>query len=335
MTAILTTDGRVYVTGRKVYTGFGSHLTEFTQYPQFKDQKKIIKQISSSYRVLIFQTEDNEIWVTCHFIEYGPLLRKLIDLTDSESSFNLVKDCSQYWFFLLRNELISYLSQDLGKLLENGYFSDCKIQNIPVHKILIETRLENDFDKISNYLEESKLKEIQDLLKWVYCDEIRNHNKKTLEILYHFGIESPQKTKLLKNDLEKLLVDKETSDFTLVIQKNKNDKENQNQNGNVNKNDKELEEELHIHKFILAARSDFFLFIFQNVDQNIKKLKDYSKFSLDAIKLLIKFLYTDEIILTVDTDKELIRKEFLNISDYYQLNPNIPLLNIFDRCDKK
>ncbi|KAJ6255641.1 hypothetical protein M0813_11201 [Anaeramoeba flamelloides] len=329
MTALLTTDGRLFVSGSNNNTGFGSSCTKLTEYHQFKNKKKIITNIAAGYNFLVYLTEDNEIWTGGNF-NGNNSLKKITNLSENELSFNTIRCCDFNSFFLFRSETKSYLSQDLGKLLENGHFSDCKIKNIPAHKLLIEARLDHDFDEISKYLEEScQLKDIENLLQWVYCDEIRNQ-KKTIEILNHFGIQKPQKTKLLKNDLRKLLFDEETSDFTLVVQNDENEDDNE----DYDEEDIE-EEELAVHKFILAARSGLFLDLFQNLDKNLKKVKDYSKKSLDTIELLIAFLYTDEIPITADTDQELVKEEFEDIIEYYQLNPKIPILNIFDQCALK
>ncbi|KAJ6230139.1 hypothetical protein M0813_07128 [Anaeramoeba flamelloides] len=326
LTSILTNDGKLYVTGNTLITGFGSDLTEFKQYPQFKNNNTIIKEIGSGYNLFTILTQDNEIWVQGKFNsldnEDSFVIRKIqtgTNLTNDLSSYNQIKCCDRNLIFLFESN--SYLSQDLEKLLKNGYISDCNIQNIPVHKILIETRIGKTFDLIKKYLESNcKLNEIQDLLKWIYCDQMINF-KRTNEILNHFGIQNAQKTKLLKNDLKQLLFDEQTSDFKLVV-KNEEDEE-------------EEEEELYIHKFILAARSGLFLNMFENLDQNLQKVKDYSEKSLETIELLISFLYTDELAITADTDQEFIKEEFEDIVEYYQLNPRIPMMDIFEKSSKK
>ncbi|KAJ3427334.1 hypothetical protein M0812_26917 [Anaeramoeba flamelloides] len=324
-TAILTTDGKVYVAGAKGNIGFESDQTKFTEYPRFKKNNTFIKDISSGSYYLAFLTQDKEIWVTgrfgLRFNDYNRSLR-LFQTLEGNVLFDTIRCCDKPIIFSFRKESeINYLSQDLGNLLEKGSLSDCKIQKIPIHKILIETRLGEDFDQVTKYLEENcTLKEIEQVLKWIYSDKIINHEK-TIEILNHFGIQDPQKTKLLKNDLKKLLFDKETSDFTITV---KNDED-----------EEEEEEELYIHKFILVARSGLFLDLFQNLDQNLNKVKDYSGKSLETLELLISFLYSDEIPITADIDQEFVREEFEDIVEYYQLNPKIPLLNIFEKCYKK
>ncbi|KAJ6230969.1 hypothetical protein M0813_06270 [Anaeramoeba flamelloides] len=147
------------------------------------------------------------------------------------------------------------------------------------------------------------------------------NSKRTNEILNHFGIQNAQKTKLLTNDLKQLLFDEQTSDFKLVINNEEEDEE-------------EEEEELYIHKFILAARSGLFLNMFQNLEENFQKVKDYSGKSLETIELLISFLYTDELPITADTDQEFIKEEFEDIVEYYQLNPTIPMMDIFEKYSK-
>ncbi|KAJ6230954.1 btk-binding protein-related [Anaeramoeba flamelloides] len=321
--SILTNDGKLYVTGSNQTTGFGRDLIEFKQYPQFQNNNTIIQEIDCGYGLLAILTQDNEIWIQGYFggsiSNKTSVIRKIQTgtmLTNDLSSFNRIKCCDQNLMFFLKSN--SYLSQDLEKLLKNGYFSDCNIQDIPVHKILIETRIGKTFDLIKKYLESNcKLNEIQDLLKWIYCDQMINF-KRTNEILNHFGIQDAQKTKLLKNDLKQLLFDEQTSDFKLVI---KNE-------------DEDDEEELYIHKFILAARSGLFLNMFQNLEENLQKVKDYSGKSLETIELLISFLYTDELPITADTDQEFIKEEFEDIVEYYQLNRTIPMMDIFEKCSK-
>ncbi|KAJ6230571.1 btk-binding protein-related [Anaeramoeba flamelloides] len=327
LTSILTKDGKLHVTGTNSITGFGSDLSEFTQYPQFKNNNTIIKEIACGYHLFVIVTQDNEIWVQGLFngtdSDNSSVIRKIQtgnNLTTELSSYNQMKCCDRDLIFFFESN--SYLTQDLENLLKNGYFSDCNIQNIPVHKILIETRIGKSFDLIKKYLESNcKLNEIQDLLKWIYCDQMINF-KRTNEILNHFGIQNAQKTKLLQNDLKKLLFDEQTSDFKLVVKNEEEDDE------------EEEEEELYIHKFILAARSGLFLNMFQNIEENLQKVKDYSGKSLETIELLISFLYTDELPITADTDQEFIKEEFEDIVEYYQLNPRIPMMDIFEKCSQ-
>ncbi|KAJ3444313.1 speckle-type poz protein [Anaeramoeba flamelloides] len=319
--AILTNDGKVYVCGLDRNTGFGSDIKTFQQYPQFKDNKKIIKDMGSGFEYIAYLTEDNEIWASGSYSDKTntTVLRKIISL-DENSFFNRIVACDRGAIFVYKTNN-SYLSQDFGKLLESGDLSDCKIKNIPVHKILIETRLGKPFDEITQYFEENlTLKEIEDLLEWVYCDDMKNA-KRTNEILGYFGIHEPQKTKLLKDDLKQLLFDEETSDFTIIVKDNDEEEE--------------YEEELHVHKFILAARSGLFKNMFQNIKEKLPNVKDYSGKSLETIELLISFLYTDKFPITADTDQEFIKEEFEDIAEYYQLNPKIPIMKIFKECSQK
>ncbi|KAJ3449069.1 hypothetical protein M0812_05213 [Anaeramoeba flamelloides] len=175
LTSILTNDGKLYVTGTTQMTGFGSDLTKFQQYPQFKNNNTIIQDVNCGYDLFAILTQDNEIWV-------------------------------------------------------QGKFND------------------------SNSKEDDE--------------------------------------------------------------------------------EEDEEEELYIHKFILAARSGLFLNMFQNIEENLHKVKDYSGKSLETIELLISFLYTDELPITADTDQEFIKEEFEDIVEYYQLNPTIPMMDIFEKYSK-
>ncbi|KAJ6247045.1 e3 ubiquitin-protein ligase herc4-related [Anaeramoeba flamelloides] len=344
-TLMMKTDGKLYGFGlnRVGQLGLG-HLNNTLKPTQIKLEFPVedISKIKIAFRLtsiltndgklyillvvnmFVILTQDNEIWVQGKFNGINSnntsVIRKIqtgTNLNNDLSTYNQIKCCYQNLIFFLQSN--SYLSQDLENLLKNGSCSDCNIQDIPVHKILIETRIGKTFDLIKKYLESNcKLNEIQDLLKWIYCDEMIN-SKRTNEILNHFGIQNAQKTKLLTNDLKQLLFDEQTSDFKLVVK---------------NEEDEDEEEELYIHKFILAARSGLFLNMFQNLEENLQKVKDYSGKSLETIELLISFLYTDELPITADTDQEFIKEEFEDIVEYYQLNPKIPMMNIFEKCSK-
>ncbi|KAJ6254520.1 hypothetical protein M0813_12345 [Anaeramoeba flamelloides] len=331
-TIILLNDGRAYVVGVTNSTGFASRLNKFEQYPQFKNNNTIFKDVACGYSSSGFLAENNEIWVAGRF--KSNTISPPAKLTNLEQNSNislntLVASGSNQVFFALELDLINYLNQDLLNLLENGSFADCQIQSIPVHKVLIQIRIGKPFDEVKKYLEENcTLKEIKDLLKWIYGDR-RINFKRTNEILNNFGIENPKETKTLKSDLKKLLFDENTSDFTLMVQNDEYEEEE------GEEEEEEEEEELPVHKFILAARSGLFLNMFQNLDQkNLKKVKDYSNKSLETIELLISFLYTDEIPITADHDQEFIKEEFEDIVEYYQLNPKIHLLKIFEKCAK-
>ncbi|KAJ3449104.1 hypothetical protein M0812_05248 [Anaeramoeba flamelloides] len=245
LTSILTNDGKLYRTGNARKNGFGRDLSDFKQYPQFKNNNTIIKDIDCGYELFAILTQYNEVWVQGSFNGINSdgliVIRKIKtgnNLTTELSAYKQIKFCDLNLIFFFKSN--SYLSQDL---------------------------------------------------------------EKTNEILNHFGIQNAQKTKLLKNDLKQLLFDEQTSDFKLVV-----------------KNIENEDEELYIHKFILAARSGLFLNMFQNIEENFQKVKDYSGKSLETIELLISFLYTDELPITADTDQEFIKKEFEDIVEYYQLN---------------
>ncbi|KAJ6247271.1 secretion-regulating guanine nucleotide exchange factor [Anaeramoeba flamelloides] len=325
---MLTVDGKVYVAGNPEHLGLETDSkTGFQEYQQFKKNKTLFKDISISFTYISLLSTDNEIWVGGHFFTEKKL-RKILTIKENLSFNTLICSDQNIQFTLYLTG--SFLQKDLGVLLKNGSFSDCKIQKIPVHKLLIETRIEKPFEQIKNYLEENcTSKEIENVLKWIYTENLMGATR-TKEILSYFGIEKPQTSKSLTKDLKKLLFNRDSTDFMLLVKDDYDDNDDDDEDDDE---DNEFEE-IPVHKFLIAARSGLFREMFKNVDQILEKVQDYSGKSLETIELLISFLYTDEIPITADHDLDFIKEEFEDIVEYYQLNSDIPIMNILEKCAK-
>ncbi|KAJ5072499.1 hypothetical protein M0811_01514 [Anaeramoeba ignava] len=98
--------------------------------------------------------------------------------------------------------------------------------------------------------------------------------------------------------------DESTKNFTIIVQ----------------------DQEIHVHKFILFARSELFQGMFLNVVNDLSnKVSDYTGRTYSQINSIIRILYFDKF--DSETDSEVI-DDFQDIIDYYQLNSRfIELLN--------
>ncbi|KAJ6248676.1 sel-1-like protein [Anaeramoeba flamelloides] len=124
---------------------------------------------------------------------------------------------------------------------------------------------------------------------------------------------------------------------------NDNDNENENENENTNKHfnfdfeilikmdntkDSKNLQSICVHKFFLLAISGLYRNFFQTVNSKLSKVTDYSSKSFETLNCLFEFLYTGELNFTAGYDADLIKDELLDVIEYYQLNPDLPLLEL-------
>ncbi|KAJ6247882.1 hypothetical protein M0813_18517 [Anaeramoeba flamelloides] len=57
-----------------------------------------------------------------------------------------------------------------------------------------------------------------------------------------------------------------------------------------------------------------------NEKDNINKIQDYTNVSIESLKILVEYFYTNSIELTVNQDPKLIVDELSDAGEYYQLN---------------
>ncbi|KAJ3433202.1 ankyrin repeat protein [Anaeramoeba flamelloides] len=180
-------------------------------------------------------------------------------------------------------------------LITNNYS-----EKIGIHSSLVECRLD---DSMGNLITEFKCHQKSDLelyLKWVYSGLMNNEDEKQLHIIdkinSNLNINTKQKSGkfAIQNDYEKLSLINSSKNFILTASN----------------------ENIPVHKFVLQARSKMFQGLFLSVP-NLSQINDYSKTSLQSIKCLIKYLYTDKL------DHELNNNqlhELENAQEYFQLS---------------
>ncbi|KAJ6237817.1 btk-binding protein-related [Anaeramoeba flamelloides] len=239
------------------------------------------------------------------------------------------------------------ISEDFLYLFQKGIFCDSKINEIKVHKLLLEWRIGETIDNIQKVFKKYSNINIKEFLRWVYSDDFNGKEQSVFtDICKDFGIKNPQNSqKSLKRDLKNLVTDEKTKDFTILIKvpldklednTTENDIQiNQKLNGNELKDMLTVEKEIKIHKLILIARSQLYRDMFTNITETINSVHDYSGKSFQTLKIFYKFLYTRKIEFENDDDVDLIINELEDVIDYYQLNSNSYLIKELEKLKKK
>ncbi|KAJ6251323.1 btk-binding protein-related [Anaeramoeba flamelloides] len=188
-------------------------------------------------------------------------------------------------------------------------------------KSIVEFRTKLTIDQIQNKLfgEKSSITKEQTLsfLKWIYNDEISDIEKleqifNLLELTF-----PPSVDNTLEKDIAQLYQDDESKDFKILVKIDDQEEENEEEEDKEGKY-----EEIPVHKFILLSRSGLFraMFDYVNEKDNTNKVQDYTNKSIESLKILIKYFYTNSIEMTADQDPELIVDELSDAVEYYQLN---------------
>ncbi|KAJ6236980.1 btk-binding protein-related [Anaeramoeba flamelloides] len=219
------------------------------------------------------------------------------------------------------------LYEDLKTLYESKKICDCEIgtlgNQIPVHKSLIEFRTKLTIDQIQNKLfVEKPINKEQTLsfLKWIYSEEISEIEKleqtfNLLELTY-----PPSVDNTLEKDIAQLYNDDDSKDFKILVKIE--DEKEEDEEEDVEEDEEDNYEEIPVHKFILLARSGLFraMFDYVNEKDNTNKVQDYTNKSIESLKILIKYFYTNSIQLTTNQEPKLIVDELSDAVEYYQLN---------------
>ncbi|KAJ3441077.1 btk-binding protein-related [Anaeramoeba flamelloides] len=357
-TFFITKEGGIFSCGNAATNGIGKVAKYFTQIPKLLNHKCV--QISKFNEISLVLTQNNEIF-GWGFKETNRPINKYtkkewetpqkIELPNLASFDNLKFDTSFNFCILYNAEKKNCLKTDLKRLfnyLQNKTIGDVNDQSIinfgesnkaiKVNKLFVELRTGLTIEKIGKIILNKKDINYGDLkifFKYLYNNQINNENEKILEKVFNsLNLTFPPKNneKKFENDMLALYNDKDSKDFTILVQKNeRGENENENENKNENEELAKQYEKIHVHKFILIARSGLFRELFEFTanenEKNIIKIKDYSGKSKDSIEILIKYFYTGKIELTADYDTQLIIEELKNSVDYYQLNKNSNLIN--------
>ncbi|KAJ6250058.1 hypothetical protein M0813_16430 [Anaeramoeba flamelloides] len=331
---LITKEGKTYGCGRVGFNGFTTNKSTFTEIEELKN-KKVVEYFGGS-KISLALTNENELFGwgfdsdNHPTDQYGniriqkPHKINLPEIFQNNPSIKLKITCGTQCIYLYPSSN-NCLIQDFQKLFESKIFCDSKLSlnentQIPIHKIIVESRTNLQISTIEDLLNKESFskQEILLFLKWVYFDEITNVDL-LKQIFNSLNISFPPKNTFQK-DLYDLFNDEDSKDFTLLI---KNDE------------DEDEYEEILVHKIILLTRSGLFREMFENITEESKSVKDYSRKSIESIEILIKYFYTEKIELTADHDPLLIIEELEDSIEYYQLNENSNILSQLNEIKNK
>ncbi|KAJ6250034.1 hypothetical protein M0813_16720 [Anaeramoeba flamelloides] len=338
---LISKEGKTYSTGNGSYNGIGRNVSSFTVIEELKN-KKVVQYCGGS-RIALFLTDENELYGwgfndgqnptdQNNYIGNKATRINLPEYYQNNPSIKFKITCGTVCVYLYpRHDLC--LIQDFKKLFESKEFCDHNLNlnqsfEIPIHKIIIESRIHLKIKEIENLLKKESFskEEILLFLRWVYLGEIEDVNlvKRFFDSL---NLTYPPKNTFLE-DLCILYNDEDSKDFSLLI-KNDDEDEDEDEDDDDDEEEEDEFEELPVHKIILLARSGLFREMFNNLNEkekNINQIKDYSRKSIDSIEILMKYLYTGKIELTADHDPELTIEELQDAAEYYQLNQNSDII---------
>ncbi|KAJ3436101.1 hypothetical protein M0812_18147 [Anaeramoeba flamelloides] len=331
---LITKEGKTYGCGRNGFNGFTKKKSTFTEIEELKN-KKVVEYFGGS-KISLALTNENELFGWGFYSDnhptdqYGniriqiPHKFNLPEIFQNNPSIKLKITCGTECIYLYPSSN-SCLIQDFQKLFESKIFCDSKLSlneniQIPIHKIIVESRTNLQISTIEDLLNKESFskQEILLFLKWVYFDEITNVDL-LKQIFNSLNISYPPKNTFQK-DLHDLFNDEDSKDFTLLI---KNDE------------DEDEYEEILVHKIVLLTRSGLFREMFENITEESKSVKDYSGKSIESIEILIKYFYTEKIELTADHDIQLVIEELEDSIEYYQLNENSNILSQLNQITNK
>ncbi|KAJ3443026.1 ras di-ras and rheb family members of small gtpase superfamily [Anaeramoeba flamelloides] len=203
----------------------------------------------------------------------------------------------------------SDIVEDFKMLFLRQELTDCSFatksgKKVKAHRLILESRLSPcTLHEIGELLLRVSHYNAVHFLKWVYTGYVHAPKvpiitsmcqKLSLEFKDLSGVSS-----ILKN-LRNLYSKNSSKDFTIIVDKKR----------------------IKVHKLILVARSELFRGFFLSMDKTTKSVKDYSRNSIDTMKSLIKFFYTNTWNLK---NKKNFIQEIENSIEYFQLNINSSL----------
>ncbi|KAJ6254494.1 small rab-related gtpase [Anaeramoeba flamelloides] len=221
---------------------------------------------------------------------------------------------------------LNSFNEDFANFYKNQDFSDFEIKGLKCHRLIVEARLGKSMKDIEIILNKYTKEEVNFFFEWVYGDKVSHSNKDLInEICTKLGIQNYEEKDFVQ-DIKALYKSNETKDFSLFVK----DEDYEEEEEEEEEEEGEQGEEIPIHKMILLVRSGLFRNMFKNVQENLSTVTDYSGRSIDTVECLLKFLYTDEIEMTADYDREIVMEELKDAAEFYQFNERSTLIKFLE-----
>ncbi|KAJ3429284.1 ankyrin repeat-containing protein [Anaeramoeba flamelloides] len=239
----------------------------------------------------------------------------------------------------IHQEIKNYLSivEDFQQLFQREENTDLEIktignQIIKAHSVILLNRIDNGLsvEQILECFSNYKKNDLMHFLNWVYSGYAlseRGEKKIQAEMLkialeLNFTEKQFNEKSYLRGllfDLNKLYLDQNSKDFTILVPIEKEIEEMEDEK--EKKEEEEQEEtikEIKAHKVILQARSELFRGLFSSISQSENKVRDYTGKQFKTLEILISFIYSNKI------KKKIIEEEILmelsDVMEYYQLS---------------
>ncbi|KAJ6238671.1 ras-related protein rab-37 [Anaeramoeba flamelloides] len=229
---------------------------------------------------------------------------------------------------------INSFNEDFAIFYKNQEFSDYIIKGNKCHRLIVEARLGNTMKDVEIVLNGYSKESVNIFFEWVYGDKVAYSNSELIqEICIKLGIQNYEKKNFVQ-DITALYKSGESKNFSVFVKdskcrKDEDEDEDEDEEGGLI-GEEEPGEEIPIHKIILLVRSGLFRSMFRNIQENLSTVTDHSARSIDTVKCILKFLYTDEIEMTADYDREIVLKELKDVVEFYQLNKRSTLLKFLE-----
>ncbi|KAJ3447246.1 hypothetical protein M0812_07473 [Anaeramoeba flamelloides] len=369
---LLTKSGELHSAGKIDSNGLNRVIKEFTKIESLKNtfvyHVTIYRKLNLIFTdngiyywgVLSFPNRSEQL--KC-------LIPKKVDINNENGngSINLQNyklfNSNNIFYLISKNEsdMLSSINDDFALLFKSKQLCDDVICDFPVHKAWIEIRTGKPIGHFKKWVAKNNFDQNQvlDFLNWIYSSKMSNFKENHFQLFFNQFIEKNDlMSSTITRSLIKLYQDQNSANFSIKVLKSntnkkggekninkKDDDDNEFNGGKEKTNEKENKEkgvrcgeeyeEIPVHDFVLFARSGLYRGFFDftnNEKKNTNKVQDYSGKSLDTLKIFIKFLYFDELILTLNDDPKLVIKELSDAIEYYQLNPqsklNLELIQI-------
>ncbi|KAJ6254068.1 hypothetical protein M0813_12625 [Anaeramoeba flamelloides] len=231
---------------------------------------------------------------------------------------NKIEQCKLWVITVDERDQASKLTQvteSYKNLLNAKEQTDLEISGIKVHSSMLKLRTDLQPQYIKSQLENASLnqEDYQEFVEYIYGQDHKINNesvKKCFGVLgLHSGTLQAFGQQLINKFYQK---NNNEKDFAILV---------------PDPEEPEEVEAVNIHKIILQARSGLFRNMFNNINDNISQVKEYSGKSIGTIEVIVKYLYTNTLEITADMDPQIILEELQDAQEYFQINPKYNFVN--------
>ncbi|KAJ3440002.1 regulator of chromosome condensation [Anaeramoeba flamelloides] len=264
---LLTNNGQLYSSGKRVYNGFKISTIAYKKITYFRNI--IIQQVETGPECTLVLSNQNKFYYWGNFFKVSQLNSRELkqvdqipqilipDIKPFYSSINIF--CGVDSNFIYQSKCENPLIIDFEHLFKMQLITDVEFKNTSIksHKLFLELRLKKNIEQIVNVLNNYSEKKILIFLNWIYTGSIQNLS--LIESIYQKIQKDFKNVKSFKQDIALLYNDNETKDFSIIIknckvvnskgkrkggkEKKREEEEEENENENDDEDEKEEEKE--------------------------------------------------------------------------------------------